>query len=79
MLAAALEERERRLLFEVLFESVPEPTWDDAENCLSVLRNRRVEEELAALQKKIEAKPAADELLGLLTRRLELQKQLATS
>jgi DNA primase len=79
MLAAALEERERRLLFEVLFEPVPEPTWDDAENCLSVLRNRRVEEELAALQKKIEGKPAADELRGLLTRRLELQKQLATN
>jgi DNA primase len=79
MLAAALEERECRLLFEVLFEPVPEPTWDDAENCLSVLRNRRVEEELAALQKKIEGKPAADELRGLLTRRLELQKQLATN
>jgi DNA primase len=78
-LAAALEERERRLLFEVLFEPVPEPTWDDAENCLSVLRNRRVEEELAALQKKIEAKPATDELRSLLTRRLELQKQLATN
>jgi len=78
-LAAALEERERRLLFEVLFEPVPEPTWDDAESCLSVLRNRRVEEELAALQKKIEAKPTTDELRGLLTRRLELQKQLATN
>ena len=76
-LAAALEERERRLLFEVLFEPVPEPTWDDAESCLSVLRNRRVEEELAALQKKIEAKPTTDELRGLLTRRLELQKLLA--
>jgi DNA primase len=78
-LAAALEERERRLLFEVLFEPVPEPTWDDAESCLSVLRNRRVEEELAALQKKIEAKPTTDELRGLLTRRLELQKLLATN
>jgi DNA primase len=78
-LAAALEERERRLLFEVLFEPVPEPTWDDAENCLSVLRNRRVEEELAVLQKKIEAKPSTDELRSLLTRRLELQKQLATN
>jgi DNA primase len=78
-LAAALEERERRLLFEVLFEPVPEPTWDDAENCLSVLRNRRVEEELAALQKKIEAKPSTDELRSLLTRRLELQKQLAAN
>src|SRR6201987_1139980 len=78
-LAAALEERERRLLFEGLFEPVPEPTWDDAENCLSVLRNRRVEEELAVLQKKIEAKPSQDELRSLLPRRLELQKQLATN
>jgi DNA primase len=78
-LAAALEERERRLLFEILFEPVPEPTWDDAESCLSVLRNRRLEEELAALQKKIEAKPATDELRGLLTRRLELQKILASN
>ena len=76
-LAAALEERDRRLLFEVLFEPVPEPTWEDAENCLSVLRNRRVEEELAALQKQIEAKPTGEELRGLLIRRLELQKQLA--
>jgi DNA primase len=78
-LATALEERERRLLFEILFEPVPEPTWDDAESCLSVLRNRRLEEELAALQKKIEAKPATDELRGLLTRRLELQKILASN
>ncbi|HTP44503.1 MAG TPA: DNA primase [Candidatus Acidoferrum sp.] len=77
-LAAALEERDRRLLFEILFEPVPEPTWNDAENCLSVLRHRRVEEELAALQKQIEAKPAAEELRNLLGRRLELQRLLAT-
>jgi hypothetical protein len=31
------------------------------------------------LQKKIEAKPSTDELRSLLTRRLELQKQLATN
>jgi DNA primase len=77
-LAASLEERDRRLLFEILFEPVPEPTWDDAESCLSVLRSRRVEEEMAELQRKIEAKPSSDELRGLLTRRLELQKLRAT-
>jgi DNA primase len=77
-LAAALEERERRMLFEVLFEPVPEPTWDDAESCLNVLRHRRAEEELAELQKQIEAKPAGDQLRSLLTRRLELQKLLAS-
>ena len=77
-LAAALEERDRRTLFEILFEPVPEPTWDDAESCLSVLRHRRAEEELADLQKQIEAKPAGDQLRVLLTRRLELQKLLAS-
>jgi DNA primase len=77
-LAASLEDRDRRLLFEILFEPVPEPTWDDAESCLSVLRSRRVEEEMAELQRKIEAKPSSDELRSLLTRRLELQKLLAT-
>jgi DNA primase len=78
-LAAALEEKDRRLLFEILFEPVPEPTWDDAESCLSVLRGRRVEEEMAELQRKIEAKPSSDELRVLLTRRLELQKLLASN
>src|SRR5277367_5361326 len=78
-LAAALEERDRRLLFEILFEPVPEPTWDDATNCLNVLRSLRVEEEMADLQRKIEAKPSSDELRTLLTRRLELQKLLANN
>jgi DNA primase len=78
-LAASLEEKDRRLLFEILFEPVPEPTWDDAESCLSVLRSRRVEEEMAELQRKIEAKPSGDELRVLLTRRLELQKLLASN
>ncbi|MGA8143923.1 MAG: DNA primase [Candidatus Acidiferrales bacterium] len=78
-LASTLEEKDRRLLFEILFESVPEPTWDDAESCLSVLRSRRVEEEMADLQRRIEAKPPSDELRILLTRRLELQKLLASN
>jgi len=76
-LAAALEERDRRLLFEVLFETSGEATWESAESCLSVLRGRRVEEELAELQKQIETKAAPAELNRLLTRRLELQRMLA--
>jgi DNA primase len=78
-LAVSLEEKDRRLLFEILFEAVPDPTWEDAESCLSVLRARRVEEEMAELQRKIEAKPTGDELRTLLTRRLELQKLLAAN
>ncbi len=76
-LAAALEERERRMLFEVLFEPVAEPTWEEAESCLGVLRNRSLQQELADLQRKIESKAAPAELTRLLARRLELQRMLA--
>ncbi|HXN71874.1 MAG TPA: DNA primase [Candidatus Acidoferrales bacterium] len=75
--AEALDERDRRMLFEIFFESFSEHTWDEAESCLSVLRNRRVEQELAELQQQLEAKPAAGELRRIITRRLELQKLLA--
>ena len=77
-LGASLEEKDRRLLFEILFESLPEATWDDAASCLDFLRSRHVEEELAELQKQLEAKPAPDELRRIVTRRLELQKLLAS-
>jgi DNA primase len=76
-LAAALEEKDGRLLFEILFESSGEATWESAESCLSVLRSRRDEVELAELQQKIESKASPDELNRLLTQRLELQKKLA--
>jgi DNA primase len=77
-LGTLLEEKDRRLLFEILFESFPEPVWETAENCLGFLRSRRVEKELTELQKQIEAEPAAEELRRLVTRRLELQKLLAS-
>jgi DNA primase len=76
-LAAVLEERDRRVLFEVLFESSAEATWEEAESCLGVLRSRYLEQELAELQKQIEAQAAPEELTRLLVRRLELQKMLA--
>ena len=76
-LAAALEERERRMLFEVLFEPSAEATWEEAESCLDVLRSRSPQQELAELQKLIEAKATPAELNRLLTRRLELQRMLA--
>jgi hypothetical protein len=36
-----------------------------------------VEQELAELQQQLEAKPAAEDLRRIITRRLELQKLLA--
>jgi DNA primase len=78
-LAAALEERDRRVLFETLFEVSEEATWEEAESCLAVLRSRPVEKELAELQRKIEAKAPVEDLNRLLARRLELQKKLAAA
>jgi DNA primase len=76
-LAEALQERDRRLLFEVLFESAVDAVWEEAESCLAVLRRRQVEVELAALQRQIEEKPATAELHRLLARKQELHRLLA--
>lgn len=77
-LGASLEERDRRLLFGVLFEPSEEGTWEAAESCLDVLRGLRIEHELADLQRRIDAKPPIEEVVKLGTRRLELQKQRKT-
>ena len=52
-LAMALEDRDRRLLFEIAFESGAPPTWEEAESCLDVLRRRRAEEELPSCRSKL--------------------------
>jgi DNA primase len=90
-LATALEERDRRLLFEIAFESAAPPTWEEAESCLAVLRRRRAEEELAAVQQEIEsyaaaagasagasgpARGAGAELKTLLERKQQLRRRL---
>ncbi len=76
-LAEALEDRDRKTLFEVLFEPSMEATWEEAESCLGVLRSRPVEQELAELLKKIEAEASPDKLGDLWKQRLDLQKKLA--
>ena len=79
-LANGLEEKDRRLLFEIVFEPAAEPTWEEAESCLGVLQRRQAEAELAAVQKQIESQPAApagEELRRLLARKQELSRRLA--
>ena len=76
-LGERLEAPERRLLYDVLFETAAEPTWDEAWSCLTALRRLRLEGELAELQRKIEAGPAAEELRELMTRKMELRRELA--
>ena len=77
--AAALEERDRRLLFEILFEQVSEPTWEEALSCIETLQHRQAEKELAEVQRSIEANPAGPGLRDLLSRKQELMRRLAAA
>jgi len=78
-----LDDKNRRLLFEMAFESGAESSWEEAESCLEVLRCRKSEEELAVVQRQIEAcagsgtEGDADELRTLQARKLELRRRLA--
>jgi len=77
--AAVLEERDRRLLFEILFEEAGEPTWEEALSCIETLQQRQAEQELAEVQRSIEANPAGPGLRDLLTRKQELMRRLAAA
>jgi DNA primase len=76
-IGALLEDRDRRMLFEILFEPAQEGTWEEAESCLEAMRRRLIEQELAEVQRSIEANAAGPDLRELLTRKQELMKRLA--
>jgi DNA primase len=78
-IAASLEDRDRRLFFEILFEDSSELTWEEAESCIQALQHRRAERELADVQRSIEANPGGPELRNLLARKQELMKRLAAA
>src|SRR6202140_3922751 len=78
-IAAALEERDRRLFYEILFEETSELTWEEAQSCVEALRHRQAEKQLADVQRSIEANPAAPELRSLLQKKQELMRQLAAA
>ncbi len=84
-----LEERDRRLVFEIVFEEGAEPTWEEAESCLAVLRRRQATVELDAVQREIETKTVAagpdgigagaavgSQLRTLLERKQELRRRI---
>ncbi len=77
-IGALLEDRDRRMLFEILFEPVQEGTWEEAESCLEALQRRQIEQELAEVQRSIEANAAGPSLRELLTHKQELMKRLAS-
>src|SRR5713101_6130720 len=76
---AVLEDRDRRLLFEILFEEANEPTWEEAMSCIEALQNRQAERELADVQRSIEANPPGQELRGLLEKKQDLMRRLAAA
>jgi DNA primase len=78
-IAAALEERDRRLLYEILFEETSELTWDEAQSCVDALRHRQAEKQLADVQRSIEASPSGPELRDLLQRKQDLMRRLAAA
>jgi len=75
-LAEHLDEKDRGTLFQIAFEPANEASAEEAQSCLAVLRRRRVEVELVAVQKKIEANPAGKDLRTLLGRKQDLARQL---
>ncbi len=77
--AARLEERDRRILFEILFEEASEPTWEEAVSCVEALQHRQAERELADVQRSIEANPPVTEMRGLLEKKQDLMRRLAAA
>jgi DNA primase len=77
--AAKLEERDRRMLFEILFEEASEPTWEEAVSCVEALQHRQAERELAEVQRSIEANPPVTEMRGLLEKKQDLMRRLAAA
>jgi len=76
-IGASLEERDRRLFFEILFEDAQVGTWEEAESCLEALRERQIEGELASVQREIESNPSGPALRELLARKQELLRRKA--
>jgi DNA primase len=77
--ATQLEERDRRMLFEILFEEASEPTWEEAVSCVEALQHRQAERELAEVQRSIEANPPVTEMRGLLEKKQDLMRRLAAA
>jgi DNA primase len=76
---ALLDDRERRLFFEILFEEAQEPAWGEAESCLDTLARKQIERELGEVQRGIEANPSGQALRDLLARKQDLMRRLAAA
>ncbi len=76
-IAGTLDDRDRRLLFEILFEEEEAATWEEAESCMAALQRKQVERAVAQVQRDIESQPPGANLRSLLERKQELMRRLA--
>ena len=76
-IGAMLDERDRRVFFEILFEDAQQGTWEEAESCIEALHARQIEQELAQVQREIEGNPSGTAMRDLLARKQELMKRRA--
>jgi DNA primase len=77
--AGVLEERDRRIFFEILFEGSFEATWEEAESCMEALRRRQYERDLAELTRQMEANPTAAQLRELQEKKQLLMRRITAS
>ena len=80
VVAEALNEEERRLFFEILFDrTLPKSTQEQANNCLLALRRRHVERELSEIQRLVTlVPPIGPEMRSLMTRKERALAELTT-
>jgi hypothetical protein len=77
VLAEALDEKDSRVLFGILFEQGAEATQAEVDSCLGALQRRKIEDELSAIQKQLEGPLEPAELREWLGRKQHLQRELS--
>jgi hypothetical protein len=76
-LMQALEARDRQLLGEISFGGELTPTWEEAEDCLRVLRVAKLRPQLRALQEQGVQGLPHDQVLTQLAKIRDLQNEIA--
>ncbi len=76
-LTQALEDRDRRLLFEITFGGELTASWEEAEGCLRVLRVTKLRPQLRALQEQGVQGLPHDQVLAQLAKIRDLQNEIA--
>ena len=76
-MSSELDDKDRRLLNEIAFETLPDATWEEAEDCLRVLRVAQLRPQLRALKEQHLDGMAHDQFLALQAKIQELQGRIA--